>query len=81
MANERDANAARDQNTQLLTEMGAHAIAVDEVKRDGVKTFGVIAYVPKKPMRTVPKSLAVKKGKKTLEVPLSVRVAEKFALE
>ena len=81
MANERDANAAREQNTQLLTEMGAHAIAVDEVKRGGEKTFAVVAYVPKKPAQPVPKSLQAKRGRKTLQVPLKVQVAEKFGLE
>jgi hypothetical protein len=81
MVNERDANAAREQNTQLLTEMGAHAIAVDEVRRAGEKTFAVVAYVPEKPAKPMPKSLQVKRGKKTLRVPLKVQVSEKFALE
>ncbi len=78
MATEHEANLAREQYSQFLTELGAHAIAVDEVKRGGDTTFGVIAYCESKPSRPVPKSLEVKKGKETLQVPLAIRVMEKF---
>ncbi|MBC7929464.1 MAG: hypothetical protein H7Z38_02755 [Rubrivivax sp.] len=80
MSSEKEANLAREQHSEFLRKLGAHAIAVDEIKRNGEKTFGVIAFCEKKPGE-VPKTLEVKSGKKTLEVPLAIRVAEKFKPE
>lgn len=80
MSSEKEANLAREQHSEFLRKLGAHAIAVDEIKRDGEKTFGVIAFFEEKPGEA-PKTLEVKSGKKTMEVPLAVRVAEKFRPE
>ena len=79
MPSERDANMARDQHGEFLRRLGAHAIAVDEVAPDG-KTFGVVAFFQKKP-DGVPSVLPVKRGKRTLQVPLVARVQEKFKPE
>jgi hypothetical protein len=80
MASEKDANLAREQHSDLLRSLGAHAIAVDQVKRKAGKTFAVVAYFASKP-RAVPKKLEVRRGKATLQVPLIARVQEKFQLE
>ena len=80
MASEREANLARSQYSDQLRKLGAHAIMVDEVKRKGEKAFAVIAYFEKKPA-DVPKTLQVKSGRKTLEVPLVTRVMKKFRAE
>jgi len=80
MATEREANLAREQYSDELRKKGAHALAVDEVKRKGAETFAVIAYFEKKPA-DAPATLEVKRGKKTLQVPLVVRVQEKFKPE
>ena len=80
MATEREANLAREEHSDSLRKLGAHAIAVDEVKRKGAETFGVIAYFEKKP-KDAPKTLEVKSGKEMLKVPLVVRVAKKFKPE
>ncbi|HEV7242762.1 MAG TPA: hypothetical protein VGQ36_26270 [Thermoanaerobaculia bacterium] len=80
MATEREANLAREQHSADLRKMGAHAIAVDEVKRKGAVTFAVIASFEKKPAEA-PRTLEVKSGKRTVQVPLVVRVQEKFRLE
>lgn len=80
MASEREANLAREQHSDLLRSLGAHAIAVDEVRRKGEKTFAVIAFFEKKP-DGVPSTLEVKSGKRSTEVPLVARVMEKFRPE
>lgn len=81
MASEKEANMAREQYSEFLRDLGAHAIAVDEIKRKGEKTFGVIAFVPEKPDKPIPDMLEVTSGKRTLKVPLAVRVEEKFKPE
>ena len=80
MTSENDANLAREQHADLLRQLGAHAIAVDEVKRKGDKDYAVIAFFEQKPSG-VPRKLEVKRGKKKLEVPLVARVQEKFKPE
>lgn len=80
MTTEREANLAREQHADFLRQLGAHAIAVDEVKRKGDTGFAVIAYFEEKP-EGIPHTLEAKSGKKTLEVPLVARVQEKFKPE
>ena len=80
MANEKEANLARAQHSDLLRDLGAHGITVDEVKRKGEKTFAVIAFFEKKPDK-LPGQLEVKSGKKTVTVPLIGRVMERFKPE
>jgi hypothetical protein len=81
MASQHEANRARDEFSQFLMGLGAHAIAVDEIKRGGAKTFAVIAYFERKPSKPIPDSLEVKSGSRTTKVPLSVRVMEAFKPE
>lgn len=80
MADEKEANLARDQHADFLRDLGAHGITVDEIKRKGEKSFAVVAFFEEKP-DDVPNMLKVQSGKKTLEVPLVARVAEKFRPE
>lgn len=80
MASEREANLARDRYSDFLRGLGAHAIAVDEVKRGGEKTFAVIAFFEHKPSGA-PRTLEVRSGKRTTAVPLVVRVSEKYRPE
>lgn len=80
MASEREANLGREQYSDFLRELGAHAIAVDEVSRKGEKTFAVVAYFEKKP-QDAPPTLKVRSGKRTVEVPLAARVMERFKPE
>ena len=81
MSSEREANIAREQHSDFLRGLGAHAIGVDEVTRGGEKTFAVIAYFEQKPSEPVPKTLEVKAGGRTFEVPLALKVEEKFRPE
>ena len=80
MATEREANLAREQHSDDLRKLGAHAIAVDPVKRGGEETYAVIASFETKP-EDAPKTLEVKRGRKTVKVPLVVRVEGKYQLE
>lgn len=81
MSSEREANLARERYSEFLRELGAHAIGVDEVRRGGEKTFAVVAYFEEKPAEPLPKTLEVKSGKRTFEVPLALKVEEKFRPE
>jgi hypothetical protein len=80
MASEKEANLAREQHSDYLRELGAHGIAVDQVKRKGEKSFAVIAFF-EQPPQDLPEKLEVKKGKRTLKVPLVARVMERFKAE
>ena len=80
MASEMEANAARDQHSEFLRRLGSHAIAVDEVSVKGEKTFAVVAHFAEKPPN-VPRSLEIRSGTRTLEVPLVARVTKKFRAE
>jgi hypothetical protein len=80
MATEKEAELAREQHAEKLRKLGAHAIAVDEIKRRGGSTFVVVATFATKP-GSVPKTLSVASGRKTVEVPLVVQRGPKFRPE
>lgn len=80
MATERHANLARQRHSAYLRSLGAHAIAVDEVRRKGRRTYGVIALFDKPP-RAVPRTLAIKNARRTVTVPLVARKAQRFKLD
>lgn len=80
MANEKEANLAREQFSDYLRDLGAHGLTVDEIKRKGQKSFALIAYF-EEPPETLPKQLEIKKGKGICEVPLIARVMERFRPE
>jgi hypothetical protein len=80
MATERAANLARERYSSDLHNLGAHAIAVDQVQRRGEKTFAVVAFFEEKPDK-IPNKLKVKIGNRTWEVPLVARIFEKFKPE
>ncbi|HEX8843041.1 MAG TPA: hypothetical protein VF791_00145 [Pyrinomonadaceae bacterium] len=74
MASEREANLAREQHSRFLTDLGAHSIAVDEIRRKGEKAFAVIAFFDKNPPKGVPQALEIRVGKRTIEVPLVAEI-------
>jgi hypothetical protein len=80
MANEKEANLARDQHADFLRDLGAHGITIDEVKQSGKPTFAVVAMFERTP-KAIPNTLPVRSGKKTMDVPLVARVTEKFKPE
>jgi hypothetical protein len=80
MATEKSANLAREEHSDYLVGLGAHAISVDQIEEDGKKAFAVTAFVEKK-TKDLPDELEVKAGNKTIKVPLLVQVQEKFKPE
>ena len=80
MANEEEANLAREQHGDSLRDLGAHGITIDEVKRGGEKSFAVVALFEDKP-KEVPETLEIKHGKATISVPCVARVVQKFRAE
>jgi hypothetical protein len=80
MATEKQANLAREEHSDLLAGLGAHAISVDENEDQGKKGYVVTAFVKEKTHK-IPESLEIKSGKKTISVPVVVKVAENFKLE
>jgi len=80
MANEEQANLAREQHADFLRNLGAHGITIDEMKQRGEKTFAVIALFDHQP-EEIPDTLEIKRGKKVMTVPLVARVAKKFKAE
>jgi hypothetical protein len=74
MANEKEANLAREQHSDFLRELGAHSIAVDEVGRGAAKGFAVIAFFARKPAKALPETLEIKSGKRAVAVPLVLEI-------
>ena len=87
MASLNEAERARQQQSEYLRKLGAHAIAVEPVKTRPRKRdhsgggFVVVAYFDRKPADPLPESLEVRSGKKRMKVPLTLRLAPKFQLE
>jgi hypothetical protein len=76
VASEKTANRARAQYGASLRQLGAHSIGVEEVMRDGQKTFVVVATFQRKPSR-VPTTLTVGR----IAVPLVTRIGPPFRPE
>ena len=80
MATEKEADLARAQHSARLRALGAHAIAVDQVRRAGRGTFAVVAMFEEKP-RDLPKTLDAKVGDRIVAVPLIAKKTEQFKPE
>jgi hypothetical protein len=80
IADYEDRMLAGNQYSDFLRNLGAHAIAVDEINRKGEKTLAVVPFSEKEP-DDVPSILEIKSSNKTLEIPLVARVMEKFRAE
>lgn len=74
MASEKEAHRARERHSDFLRRLGAHSIAVDEIKARGAKGFAVVAYFSRNPAGPIPESLEVESGGRKLAVPLVARV-------
>jgi len=80
MATEEQANKARDKHSDLLRNLGAHSIGVDEINHKGKKTFAVVAYMEQKP-DNFPSELEIANGKDNFNVPLIAKISETFKPE
>ena len=74
MASEKEANRARAEHSEYLRRLGAHSIAVDEIKGRGEKGFAVVAFFSQKPTVPIPETLEVTSGRRKLAVPLVARI-------
>ena len=80
MATEKEADRAREEHAGSLHRLGAHGISVEPISGKGREAFAVVAFFDQKP-KNVPKTLRIALRKKSLEVPLLVRVVERFRPE
>jgi hypothetical protein len=80
MATEAEAHQAREQHSDYLKDSGAHAIAVDRLKR-GEDTFGVIAFYEEEPHGPLPDSLEIEQDGKKKSVPLATMITPRATLE
>lgn len=74
MASEKEANRARDEHSDFLRRLGAHSIAVDEIKQGRQKSFAVVAFFAHKPAVPIPETLEVTSGRRKLAVPLVAQI-------
>ena len=81
MATEADAHAAREQYSQSLIDLGAHAIAVDTITRDGRDGFGVIVHFEREPLNPVPAALEIEREGTRESVPVEFRIGPLATLE
>ena len=81
MATEKEANKAREEHSDFLRELGAHAILVDKVRRGKENTFGVIAFFEREPPESAPDELEIESGGGKKKVPFVARVAPMATLE
>jgi hypothetical protein len=77
VANEREANLARQQHSDSLRQLGAHSIGVDKLKGRGTTGFAVIAFFERKPSKAIPQTLETRSGQRKLDVPLVVEIMKR----
>lgn len=80
MATLKEANKAREEHSDHLQELGAHAIAVEKVEEKGEETFGVVAYYEETPEES-PETLEIEYRGKRKEIPLKVEISPMAELE
>jgi hypothetical protein len=81
MANEDDANKARQQHRTDLLKRGVHAIGVEEGKRHGKDGWVVVAHVAPDAKVELPSTLSYSANKGNVEVPLVVTRSEPYKPE
>jgi len=81
MANEDDANKARQQHRTDLLRKGVHAIGVEDGKRHGKSGWVVVAHVAPEAKVQLPSTLSYSTQEGTVEVPLVVTRSEPYKPE
>ncbi|MGX9427404.1 MULTISPECIES: hypothetical protein [Bradyrhizobium] len=81
MANEQQANKARELNSRELLKCGAHAIGVEAGKDHGKRGWVVVAHVAPEANVTLPPALTVATEKGDVQVPLVCVRSEPFKPE
>jgi hypothetical protein len=78
MANEDQANKAREQNSRDLMRRGAHAVGVED---HGKRGWVVVAHVATKAKLNLPSTLTVTTRQGDIDVPLVAVKSEPFRPE
>ena len=90
MATLKEAERAREQSSEYLRGLGAHAVSVEEeppaAKESSApgrrrRAYAVVAWFEDDPPAALPAGLEVPAGSKTRVVPLRARRAERFRAE
>ncbi len=82
MVTNKEANQAREQYSDKLQELGAHAINVDQIDdKNGNKTFGVIAFYEEMPEQSLPETLEIESKGKKKQIPLRAKITPMATLE
>jgi hypothetical protein len=81
MANEEQANRARELNSRKLLECGVHAIGVETGKNHGRSGWVVVAHVAPETDVTLPSTLTVATARGDVQVPLVAIKSEPFKPE
>lgn len=80
MSTLKEANKAREEHSNYLQELGAHAIVVEKVEDKGGETFGITAYCESLPEEP-PKTLEIEYKGERKEIPLKVEISQMAELE
>lgn len=81
MATLEEAHEAREQHSDYLQQVGAHAIGVDTIDREGAQTFAVIAYFESEPNSSIPDTLEIDHEGTRKRVPLTTVITSRASLE
>ncbi len=81
MANEDDANKARQQHRTDLLKRGVHAVGIEEGKRHGKHGWVVVAHVVPDAKVELPSALSYSTKQGKVEVPLVVTRNEPYKPE
>jgi hypothetical protein len=81
MANEDEANNARQQHGRELMKKGVHAVGVEQQETDGKNGWVVVAHVAPESNVKLPSSLSYSTKEGEVEVPLVVARTKPYTLE
>ena len=81
MADEDDANQARQEHRRELMKMGVHAVGVEEGKPHGQEGWVVVAHVSPEAKVELPELLSCRSKDRKVSVPLVVSRSEPYKPE
>lgn len=81
MANEKQANAVRQQHGRDLMKKGAHAVGVEDGRNYGKKGWVVVAHVAPEAKVALPPALSFATADGTVDVPVVTVRSKPFTLE
>jgi hypothetical protein len=64
------AELALEQNSELLTNLGAHSFSVGSVRHKGKKEIGIVVNFENQPPKALPEEVSVTRAGKKHKVPI-----------